>query len=126
LERVIERIEKQPEMKELVCECENVTRAEIEEIAGEPTSHTVSDVRRRTRLGMGTCQGTFCAYRSVGAIDKEDVPWSKDTVNLCKDFLETRWKGIRPVLWGNMLRDIELTRAIYDAALNLSGVEDIK
>ncbi|WP_196592979.1 anaerobic glycerol-3-phosphate dehydrogenase subunit GlpA [Pectinatus sottacetonis] len=126
LEHVIERIESKPEMRELVCECENVTLAEIEEIAAEPTSHTVSDLRRRTRLGMGTCQGTFCAYRSVGAVDKEEMPWAKDTVYLFKEFLETRWKGIRPVLWGNMLRDIELTRAIYDAALNLSGVEEIK
>ncbi|MBB5335417.1 anaerobic glycerol-3-phosphate dehydrogenase subunit GlpA [Pectinatus brassicae] len=126
LERVIKRIESRPETKELVCECENVTLAEIEEIASEPSSHTVSDLRRRTRLGMGTCQGTFCAYRSVGAVDKDDMPWAKDTVFLFKEFLETRWKGIRPVLWGNMLRDIELTRAIYDAALNLSGVDEIK
>lgn len=126
LERVIDRIEKQPETKELVCECENVTLAEIEEIAKEPTSHTVSDVRRRTRLGMGTCQGTFCAYRSVGAVDKDGMPWAKDTTYLFKEFLEARWKGIRPVLWGNMFRDIELTRAIYDGALNLTGVENIK
>ncbi len=126
LERVLERMEKSPEEKELVCECENVTLAEVEEIASEPTSHTVSDIRRRTRLGMGTCQGTFCAYRSVGAVDRKGVPWAKDTVELFKEFLETRWKGIRPVLWGNMLRDTELTRAIYDAALNLTGVEEIK
>lgn len=126
LEDVINKIEKDPVKAELVCECENVTLAEIEEIAAEPTSHTISDVRRRTRLGMGTCQGTFCAYRSVGAVNKEDVPWAKDTVFLFKEFLETRFKGIRPVLWGNMLRDAELTRAIYDSALNLSGVEEIK
>ena len=126
LEKVIKRIEENPEMKELACECENVTLAEIEEVASYPTSHTVSDVRRRTRLGMGTCQGTFCAYRSVGAVDREGMPWAKDTTYLFKEFLETRWKGIRPVLWGNMLRDIELTRSIYDGALNLTGVEDIK
>lgn len=126
LERVVDRIEKCPESKELVCECENVTMAEIEEIAASEHSHTISDVRRRTRLGMGTCQGTFCAYRSVGAVDRDGMPWAKDTKFLFKEFLQTRWKGIRPVLWGNMLRDIELTRAIYDAALNLTGKEDIE
>lgn len=126
LEKVIKSIETDPEMKELVCECENVTQAEIEEIAAQPTSHTMSDIRRRTRLGMGTCQGTFCAYRSVGAVSQEKLPQMDDSIKLCKDFLQARWKGIRPVLWGNMFRDIELTRAIYDSALNLSGVEDIK
>lgn len=126
LEQVVDRIEKCPASKELVCECENVTLAEIEEIAKNEHSHTISDVRRRTRLGMGTCQGTFCAYRSVGAVDRDGMPWAKDTKFLFKEFLETRWKGIRPVLWGNMLRDIELTRSIYDAALNLTGKEDIE
>lgn len=123
LEKVIDKIEQNPETKELICECENVTRAEVEEISKEETSHTVSDIRRRTRLGMGTCQGTFCAYRSIGVLSKSSLPWAKDTTFLFKEFLETRWKGIRPVLWGNMLRDIELTRAIYDASLNLNGVE---
>lgn len=121
LERVMDRIESKPETKQLVCECENVTLAEIQEIAAEPSSHTVSDVRRRTRLGMGTCQGAFCAYRAVGALDNEEFPWAKDTTFLFKEFIESRWKGIRPVLWGNMFRDTELTRGIYDATLNING-----
>lgn len=121
LERVLDRLEARPEAGQLVCECENVTLAEIQEIAAEPSSHTISDVRRRTRLGMGTCQGAFCAYRGVGAVDSLSYPWAKDTEFLFKEFIETRWKGIRPVLWGNMMRDAELTRAIYDAALNIGG-----
>ena len=72
---------------------------------------------------MGTCQRTFCAYRTLRPLTHRSFPWAKDTTFLFKEFLETRWKGIRPVLWGNMLRDIELTRAIYDASLNLNGVE---
>lgn len=122
LARVLQRLETQPETKQLVCECENVTLAEIQEIAAEPSSYTISDVRRRTRLGMGTCQGAFCAYRGVGAVDSAAYPWAKDTAFLFKEFIETRWKGIRPVLWGNMIRDVELTRGIYDAALNIGGM----
>lgn len=121
LQRVIERIEKKPETKQLVCECENVTLAEIQEIASEPSTHNISDVRRRTRLGMGTCQGAFCAYRAVGAASSEDYGWAEDTTALFREFIEARFKGIRPVLWGNMLRDTELTRGIYDATLNING-----
>lgn len=125
LEKVVNAIEKCPQSGELACECENVTLAEIKEIAADEHSHTISDVRRRTRLGMGTCQGTFCAYRSVGAVDKEGMPWAEDSKFLFKEFLETRWKGIRPVLWGNMLRDVDLTRNIYEGALNLTGKEEL-
>lgn len=121
LQKVIERIEKNPATKQLVCECENVTLAEIQEIASEPSSHNISDVRRRTRLGMGTCQGAFCAYRAVGAASSENYGWAEDTTSLFREFIEARFKGIRPVLWGNMLRDTELTRGIYDATLNING-----
>ena len=40
---------------------------------------------------------------------------------LLKEFLEARWSGIRPVLWGNQLREAELARGIYEATLNLDG-----
>jgi glycerol-3-phosphate dehydrogenase len=121
LQKVIDRIEEKPETKQLICECENVTLAEIQEIASEPSSHNISDVRRRTRLGMGTCQGAFCAYRAVGAVSSEDYAWAEDTTSLFREFIEARFKGIRPVLWGNMLRDTELTRGIYDGTLNING-----
>ena len=125
LQKVVERMEKESDKRQLVCECENITLAEVEEMAKEPTTHNMNDVRRRTRLGMGTCQGTFCAYRAVALVDKAEVAWAKDTNALFKEFLEGRWKGIRPVLWGNMLRSTELMRSVYDASLNLSGAEDL-
>ena len=105
---------------EVVCECENITRAEIEEVGSEPTTHSVSDVRRRTRLGMGTCQGTFCTYRAVGTVQSLHRRWTEDTQGLFREFLEARWKGIRPVLWGNQFRDVELTRGIYEVSLNIN------
>lgn len=120
LHKIVERIEHYPEQGEVVCECENITRAEIEEVGAEPYTHSVSDVRRRTRLGMGTCQGTFCTYRAVGTVQSLHRSWTEDTSALFREFLEARWKGIRPVLWGNQFRDVELTRGIYEVSLNIS------
>ncbi len=121
LEHVLERMEQNPAEKEVICECENVTQAEIQEVAQAETTHNLNDVRRRTRLGMGTCQGTFCTYRSMVALSKTELPWQNDTEAVLEDFLANRWYGIRPVLWGNMLHDIEFMRAIYGSALNLGG-----
>ena len=120
MQQIVERIEQDPEQGEIICECENITRAEIEEVGSESTTHSVSDVRRRTRLGMGTCQGTFCTYRAVGTVQALHRNWTLDTEALFREFLEARFKGIRPVLWGNQFRDVELTRGIYEVSLNIN------
>lgn len=124
LEHVVKRMEENSQKSQLVCECENVTLAEVEEVAHDGTSFNLSDVRRKTRMGMGTCQGAFCTYRSVGAIEATGLTFGKDNIDLFKEFLQARWRGIRPIMWGNVLREIELTRGIYDGTLNINGAID--
>lgn len=120
--KVVDKMEKDPGKREVICECENVTMAEIEEIAQQPTSHFISDVRRRTRLGMGTCQGNFCALRSAAVLSRFDnLEASKDPIGQMKGFLQARWKGIRPVLWGRTIREAEMTRALYELVFNVNG-----
>jgi glycerol-3-phosphate dehydrogenase len=115
---VVRRLESDPADRALICECELVTMAEIKEIAARATTHGLGDLRRRTRLGMGTCQGAFCGFRSAiaaaGLVNRE-------ADELLRDFLEERWTGIRPVLWGKQLREEELLRSIYGASLNIDG-----
>lgn len=118
--KIVSKIEHDKDQGEIICECENVTRAEVEMVAQEPTTHSISDLRRRTRLGMGTCQGTFCTYRAVGTVQEVTDRWTSNTKELFKEFLEARWKGIRPVMWGNQIRDVELTRGIYEVSLNIN------
>jgi glycerol-3-phosphate dehydrogenase len=116
---VVERIEANPAEAALVCECEMVTLAEIRAIAAERTSYNLGDVRRRTRMGMGTCQGAFCGFRCAGAL--EGAGLTAETTGLLREFLEERWNGIRPVLWGKQLREEQLLRSIYCASLNIDG-----
>ena len=121
LEKVVARMQENPEKRQLICECENVTMAEVEEAAADSTSFMISDVRRKTRMGMGTCQGAFCTFRSIGAVDANGLSWGKDTNSLFKEFLQGRYKGIRPILWGNVMREMELSRGIYEGTLNING-----
>ncbi|WP_019555020.1 anaerobic glycerol-3-phosphate dehydrogenase subunit GlpA [Propionispira raffinosivorans] len=121
-QRVVERLEKNPDERQLVCECENVTMAEIEEVIKEGTSFTLSDIRRKTRMGMGTCQGNFCSLRSVGILSRaESIDQKQQSLQQLQEFLQARWKGIRPVLWGNALRETEMARGIYGVGLNVNG-----
>ena len=120
--RVVDSLKNHPEKRELVCECENVTLAEVEEIARDLSSFQINDIRRRTRIGMGTCQANFCALRSAAVFAKcGQDEGAKDSLGQMKQFLQGRWKGIRPVLVGRTLREIEMTRALYELSFHVNG-----
>ena len=54
----------------LICECEEVSVGEINAAIDRMDVSTLTDLRRRTRVGMGTCQGEFCACRAAGLLAK--------------------------------------------------------
>ena len=51
---------------QLVCECELIPRARLEETMRARDTTNLDDIRRSLRLGMGPCQGGFCIYRATG------------------------------------------------------------
>jgi glycerol-3-phosphate dehydrogenase len=51
---------------DLICECELLTRAQLERFLDAHWPCSLDDVRRGTRLGMGPCQGGFCTFRAAG------------------------------------------------------------
>lgn len=56
----------------IVCRCEKVTEAEIVEAIHSPLPATTVDaVKRRTRAGMGRCQGGFCGTRVMQILARE-------------------------------------------------------
>lgn len=60
---------------EMVCRCEHVTRAEVVAALRNPFgARTMDAVKRRTRCGMGRCQGGFCTPRIVEIMQDEGLP----------------------------------------------------
>ncbi len=56
----------------LVCRCEQVTEAEIRDAIRRPVgARTIDGVKRRTRAGMGRCQGGFCSPRVLDILAEE-------------------------------------------------------
>lgn len=43
----------------IACRCEMVAQSQIEEAIAEGNL-TINDIKRRTRAGMGICQGAYC------------------------------------------------------------------
>jgi glycerol-3-phosphate dehydrogenase len=106
------------ERGEILCDCELIGRKEIEESLKEEKVKVLQDILHRTRLAKGTCQGGFCVYRLLGVLhDLRRV--EGDSNKILKDFLEERWKGIRPVLWGSSLKEEELIESIYKGIFNI-------
>ncbi|MFB6290542.1 MAG: NAD(P)/FAD-dependent oxidoreductase, partial [Candidatus Bipolaricaulia bacterium] len=69
-EEIVEYTEDRRAAKEIVCRCEEVTRAEVEE-AIDRGATTLDGVKFRTRSRMGSCQGGFCTPRLVEIMAKE-------------------------------------------------------
>ena len=115
----------------LVCECEGVTVGEIKYALKDLHVFNLVNLRRRTRLGMGNCQGKLCSCRAASllALHHNDVKRAQlDLAN----FLDERWKGMRPVAWGDTLREAQFTASIYqglcglDTAIHHQQEEDKK
>lgn len=65
---------------EMVCRCEHVPRAEVvAALRGPFGARTMDAVKRRTRCGMGRCQGGFCGPRLVEILQDEGVPADRVT-----------------------------------------------
>ena len=97
---------------EIICECEQVTRAEIEYAVRNLGVRSISDLRRHTRVGMGTCQGSFC-IRKVAKVLAEVLGTPGKAEELMDDYLQERWKGMAPVLWGDTLREADYMHKVH-------------
>ncbi len=67
----------EPDAGEIVCHCELVTRHEIEgALAGPLPAGDLGGLQRRTRCGLGHCQGAQCSWRvaQLAAGRLADVP----------------------------------------------------
>lgn len=101
------------EERALVCECEEVSVGEIKYAMKELHVHNLINLRRRTRVGMGTCQSELCACRAANVMASFGLKASKTLADL-GDFVNERWKGMRPVAWGRNLDEAQLTDMIYE------------
>lgn len=76
-----EIIKKEPLFGKIVCRCEGITEGEIvEAIHRNPGARDLDGVKRRTRSGMGRCQGGFCSPTIVEILSRElGVPYESIT-----------------------------------------------
>lgn len=104
----------------LVCECEEVSIGEVEYALENLSVNNLVDLRRRTRIGMGTCQGELCACRAAGIMGRRDPICARRAKADLVHFLNERWKGMEPIAWGDTLRESEYTTWVYESVCGLT------
>ena len=74
-------VKENPAYGTVICRCETITEGEIvDAIHRVPGAKSVDGVKRRTRAGMGRCQGGFCSPRVLEILARElGVPMSEIT-----------------------------------------------
>ena len=105
----------------LVCECEGVSVGEVRYAVNTLHVHNLINLRRRTRVGMGTCQGELCACRAAGVMC-DDAESAQKAINDLNGFMNERWKGMQPVAWGDNLAEAQLTATIYQGMLGVDRI----
>jgi glycerol-3-phosphate dehydrogenase len=107
----------------LVCECEGVSIAEVNYAIETLDAKNITNLRRRTRVGMGTCQGELCACRAAGLLGKANG-CAKESISDLATFMNERWKGMFPVAWGETLSEAQFTSWIYEGVCGLDAFAD--
>ena len=103
----------------ITCECELVTRPALESALRSVETPDLDDVRRDLRLGMGPCQAAFCGYRAAGLSMRTLASAPAD--GGLGAFQQERWRGLRPLAWGQTIRQIEFGRRVMAELLGFPG-----
>lgn len=99
-----------------VCLCEQVTEAEVRHSVNSLWAKTMDDVRRRTRVGCGPCQGTYCGPRVTSVLAEELDVSVDEEAQLAADFDLERRKGVEPSMAGAQTVQEALTQAVRRSA----------
>jgi glycerol-3-phosphate dehydrogenase len=111
--------------EQLICECELISRSKLEQGFRARGTTNLDDIRRQLRLGMGPCQGGFCMYRATGILHELDGLSAEEADASLLSFLQERWKGSWPILYGDQVRQARLDDWIFQGVLDVAhlGVE---
>jgi glycerol-3-phosphate dehydrogenase len=129
------RVERDQAYGELICECELVTRSQVGDAIADGLTE-LEDLRRKLRVGYGPCQAAFCAWRAAGMLAEaqgdgaasgaagatEAAAAAGGPLVGLERFMEERWRGQRPTIWGDQARQALLNHAIYRGIFDLQGL----
>jgi glycerol-3-phosphate dehydrogenase len=116
------RVSKRRTEASVVCPCEPVIEAEVRYAVAVEHACDVSDVARRTRLGLGACGGMRCAHRAAEIVADERALPPSVAHAMAKRFLLERWRARVVGLDALSIKQEELALARW---LGTSGLDSV-
>lgn len=110
-QKILKSMQDNPVLKTVVCACEPVTQAEINYVIQNEFVRTLSDLRLRTRLTQGPCQGLNCLNPALSSLLEHDVEPQLPAEKKLKNFLDEWWWNRAAVLDGTQMVQEELFQA---------------
>ncbi|MCL2316967.1 MAG: anaerobic glycerol-3-phosphate dehydrogenase subunit GlpA [Actinomycetia bacterium] len=108
----------------IICECELMTRSMFLDLFEQQPDAGFDDLRRQLRLGMGPCQGGFCALRATGLACDAGHADATAATNALRRFLTNRWIGLWPILYGDQVRQTALDYWILQGTLDVEHLPE--
>lgn len=115
-----------------ICDCEMVPVGVVDDlirtVRRQKEAVGMVDIQHRSRLGKGSCQGTFCSQRLVAHLYDSGTYQGEEGLPHIKEFVQERWRGQHPVLWDLHMAQADLQEAIQCGLLNLelAGAQPVK
>ncbi len=111
----------------ILCECEMVPQSAITQILadspGAEKQMSLESIALRSRAGKGPCQGSFCGIRIASHLYDQKYYTDNRGLYHMRDFFSERFKGMRSVIWGQQMAQIELAEALHCGLLGLENLE---
>ncbi|TVM19232.1 anaerobic glycerol-3-phosphate dehydrogenase subunit A [Oceanidesulfovibrio indonesiensis] len=116
-------VDRAEEGQVILCECEMVSSGVVDfmmrELEQNQDLSALSAMNVRSRVGKGPCQGCFCGPRITAHLYDEGWMSAGRGLGELKEFINRRWRGKEPVLWGVPLQQAELQEALLCGMLEL-------
>lgn len=111
----------------ILCECEMVPQSAIDAILRSATGIdkeiSMQAIGVRSRVGKGSCQGSFCSIRISSYLYDQGWYDSRQGLEHMRHYVSERFNGVRPVLWGEQMPQMELAEALHCGLLGLDQLE---
>jgi glycerol-3-phosphate dehydrogenase len=95
----------------------------IADSPGADNDLTLEGIALRSRAGKGPCQGSFCGIRIVSHLYDSGYYTDQKGLQQMRDFFNERFKGMRTVIWGQQMAQMELAEALHCGLLGLEQLE---
>jgi glycerol-3-phosphate dehydrogenase len=112
----------------ILCECEMIPQSVVDSIVqsirGLGARTDLKSIGLHGRIGKGPCQGAFCSTRVTAYLYDQGLLDARHGIEDLTAFLDSRWRGQKPLMWGCALIQAELQEAMHCGLLGLELEED--